>query len=277
MKFIKAFNNSCALVSNDEGKEEVVLGKGIAFGLKKGQAIDESRIQRSFLKKDEVSQVKSFGANTLLITNQVVQMVQPLLQVKFSDFQYLALADHIDFAILRCRDHIDVGAAQNNWEIRNLFPREYQVAQKVIAMINRLAHVKLPVSESVFMTYHLVNAKSNTAQVAETIQLANLLKDIINIVQLQYSMELDPKSFNYSRFISHLRICLVRFLRHQPKDEAPLDPALFAMIKSRYKKAYETAERIATYLQAKKGWQLDNNDKFYLILHIWRVTSRQKS
>ncbi len=34
MKFLKAFNNSAALVRNDEGQEEVVLGKGIGFGLK---------------------------------------------------------------------------------------------------------------------------------------------------------------------------------------------------------------------------------------------------
>ena len=38
-------------------------------------------------------------------------MVEPLLNVKFNDFQYLALADHIDFALSRIEDNIDISAA----------------------------------------------------------------------------------------------------------------------------------------------------------------------
>ena len=48
MKFLKAFNNSAALVRNDEGQEEVVLGKGIGFGLKEGQDVDENKIEHIF-------------------------------------------------------------------------------------------------------------------------------------------------------------------------------------------------------------------------------------
>ncbi|MCT7722101.1 MAG: PRD domain-containing protein, partial [Lactobacillus crispatus] len=82
-------------------------------------------------------------------------------------------------------------------------------------------------------------------------------------------------SFNYSRFVSHLRILLVRFLRNKQKEEASLDPAMLGFMKIKYSKAYETAERITTYLHAKMGWDLDSDDEFYLVLHIWRVTSRQ--
>ncbi len=35
MIFLKTFNNSAALVKDDDGKEEIVLGKGVGFGLKK--------------------------------------------------------------------------------------------------------------------------------------------------------------------------------------------------------------------------------------------------
>mgnify|MGYP001073124041 CR=1 FL=1 len=39
-------------------------------------------------------------------------MVEPLLNVKFNDFQYLALADHIDFALSRIEDNIDIKCCQ---------------------------------------------------------------------------------------------------------------------------------------------------------------------
>jgi beta-glucoside operon transcriptional antiterminator len=41
MIFLKTFNNSAALVQDDQGQEQVVLGKGVGFGLKKGDKIDE--------------------------------------------------------------------------------------------------------------------------------------------------------------------------------------------------------------------------------------------
>lgn len=277
MKFLKTFNNSAALAMNDQGQEEIVLGKGVGFGLKKGDPIDESKIERRFVTKNEVDQVKRFNPKTMEVTDKIIQLVEPLLQVKFNDFQYLALADHIDFAATRVKDHIDIDPANNNWEVKNLYPKEYVVAKKVVKIINQNMQIELPESESIFMTYHLVNAKSDVSQVQETVQITNLINGIIDIIQLQYSMQLDTSSFNYSRFISHLRILLVRFLRNKHKNEAPLDPAMLGFMKIKYSKAYETADRIATYLQAKMNWTLDTDDKFYLVLHIWRVTSRQEN
>ena len=279
MKFLKAFNNSAALVRNDEGQEEVVLGKGIGFGLKEGQDVDENKIERCFVtsdQSDEVAQVKEFKSQTIDVTNQIVKMVEPLLQTHFTDYQFLALADHIDFAVTRINDHIDIDPANNDWEVKNLFPKEYAIAEKVVALINRELQVILPKRETTFMTYHLVNAASDDAQVQETIQITNLISGIISIIQFQYKITLDTTSFNYSRFITHLRILLVRLLRKEIKENQKLDPSLLSFMKIKYNKAYDTAERIATYLHSKMNWTLDSDDKFYLVLHIFRVTSRQE-
>ncbi|GAA0192531.1 PRD domain-containing protein [Lactobacillus kefiranofaciens subsp. kefiranofaciens] len=278
MIFLKTFNNSAALVKDDDGKEEIVLGKGVGFGLKKGQEIDESKIERRFVtteNSNEVKQVKEFRPQTIDITNKVIEMVEPLLQTKFTDYQFLALADHIDFAVTRINDNIDIDPANNEWEVKNLFPKEYAVAAKVITLINAELGIKLPKSETTFMTYHLVNAASDDAQVQETMQITKLISGIINIIQFQYQITIDTTSFSYSRFITHLRILLVRLLRKDKKKNPQLDPSLLSFTKIKYNKAYETAERIATYLHSKMGWTLDSDDKFYLVLHIFRVTSRQ--
>ena len=49
MEFIKNYNNNAALVKDLAGKDWVVIGKGIGFGLKKGMPVDESKIERRFL------------------------------------------------------------------------------------------------------------------------------------------------------------------------------------------------------------------------------------
>lgn len=279
MIFIKSFNNSAALIRNDEGQEEVVLGKGIGFGLKSGDQVPAEKIERRFIpanREEEINQVKQINSQTIDVTNKIVRLVEPLLQVKFNDFNYLALADHIDFALTRVRDHIDLNATNNRWEVQNLFPKEYAVATQVVELINNDLNVKLPESEVVLMTYHMVNAESNDVQLQETEQIAQLITGIISIIQFQYQLTLDTESFSYSRFITHLRVLLVRLIKHQKQQQREkLDPSLLSFMKVKYTRAYETAERIATYLHAKMGWTLNSDDKFYLVLHIFRVTSRQ--
>lgn len=278
MDFIKQLNNSLAIV-NDDGKEEVVLGKGIGFGLKRGDKVDKTKIERIFVTTDDqinLDQVQDISAKTIDVTTQVVKMVEPILDIKFNDFQYLALADHIDFAITRVKDNIDLSDNNTRWEVKNLFPKEFVTSKEVVKLINQELDINLPKSEQVLMTYHLVNASSNDSQIQETIQITDLIKGIINIIQFDYHMTLDTDSFNYSRFITHLRALFVRLLRNQPTDTAELDSSLLAFMKIKYHHAYETEERIATFLQAKMGWILKPDDRFYLVLHIWRVTSRQK-
>lgn len=278
MRFLKSYNNSVALVENKQGKEEIVIGKGIGFGLKKGDQIDQEKIERRFITAEEqesIMQLKDISAKTLELTTKVIKLAEPKLNIKFNDFQYLALADHIDFALTRSEDSIDMNATNTRWEVRNLFPEEYTVAKNAIAVIEKATTQKLPASESILMTYHFVNATSNDAKLQETIQITQLITEIIKIVSYEYQLELDQQSFNYSRFVSHLRTLLVRLLKDKQQEGEKLDPALLKLMQIKYPRAYETAERIAILLNAKMDWQLEADELVYLTLHIFRVTSRQ--
>lgn len=102
-----------------------------------------------------------------------------------------------------------------------------------------------------------------------------MITEIIKIVSYEYQLELDQQSFNYSRFVSHLRTLLVRLLKDKHQEGEKLDPALLQLMQVKYTRAYETAKRIAILLNAKMGWQLEADELVYLTLHIFRVTSRQ--
>ena len=280
MIFLKSFNNSVALVENDHGQEEIVIGKGIGFGLKKGDLIDQTKIERRFITANEpteVMQVKELDDRTIELTTKVVALVEPALNLKFNDFQFLALADHIDFALTRSEESIDMNAANTRWEVRNLFSEEYAIAKQAIALIEHTTGLTLPKSESILLTYHFVNATSNDAKLQETVQITQIMTEIIKIVAYEYQIELDKHSFNYSRFVSHLRTLLVRLLKKQHQSTEELDPALLKLMQVKYTKAYQTAERIAVLLQAKMDWQLNPDDLVYLTLHIFRVTARQQN
>ncbi|WP_181186538.1 PRD domain-containing protein [Lactiplantibacillus pentosus] len=150
-------------------------------------------------------------------------------------------------------------------------------ASQAVDLINVTADVILPKSEVVFMTYHFINAGSDGSKLQETIKITKLISGIIDIVQYQYQMHLDPESFNYNRFIAHLRALMVQRVSRSNGTGSELDQSLLQLMQVKYAHAYATVERIDIFLQSKAGWRLEPDDKVYLTLHIWRVTHRQKS
>ncbi|MCA1343713.1 PRD domain-containing protein [Lactiplantibacillus pentosus] len=280
MKFLKNFNNNAALVVDDQDVEWIVVGNGVGFGKHKGDQIDEQKIERRFvatLKQNvDIDSFQDLKPQSFAITTQVVHLVEPLLKVSFSDYQYFVLADHIDFALKRANDGIDVDNGTVRWEVKKLFPKEFQAATKAVNLINSTADVTLPKSEVVFMTYHFINAGSDGSKLQETIKITKLISGIIDIVQYQFQMNLDPESFNYNRFVAHLRALMVQRVSRTSGTGSELDQSLLQLMIAKYPQAYATVERIDTFLQSKAGWRLEPDDKVYLTLHIWRVTHRQK-
>lgn len=280
MLFLKNFNNNAALVKGDNGIEWVVVGNGIGFGKCAGDMVDEEKITRRFVAAEkDYSMVEAFTdikPQALSITTQVIDLVEPILKVHFNDYQYLALADHIDFALKRSLGNIDIDDGTVRWEVKKLFPVEYEAAIKAFDLINQIAHLELPKSETVLLTYHFVNSESDNTKVQETIQITQIIAGITNIIQYQFVIELDVDSFNFNRFITHLRALMIQHISdsHQRGDE--LDPSLLKLMQAKYPKAYETVKKISTYLQSKVGWRLQPDEKVYLTLHIWRVTHHQE-
>lgn len=280
MIFVKNFNNNVALVKDQHKTEWIVIGNGIGFGKKAGDIVDDSKIERSFIaaKRDQSSlgNLNDISAKTLKITDEVVKMVEPLLQHNFNSYQYLVLADHLEFALLRSKKNIDFTDGTMRWSLKKLFPKEYDIAKKAVKLIEKLTNIKLSSGEVVFITYHFLNLRSDSAGLHNTIKITKLIEQIVEIVQYQYGMTLDDDSFNFNRFVTHLRSFMIQRLQKVIKEENNLDPAFLKLMIAKYPKAYDTALRIGTFLQNKTGWSLQPDEKVYLTLHIWRVTNRQK-
>ncbi|MFJ3030455.1 CAT RNA binding domain-containing protein [Rothia terrae] len=48
MRIVHIYNNNVVLAQSDSGEQAVVLGRGLAFGAKKGQEIDPAKIEQTF-------------------------------------------------------------------------------------------------------------------------------------------------------------------------------------------------------------------------------------
>jgi beta-glucoside operon transcriptional antiterminator len=281
VKFIKNFNNNAALVSDEFDVDWVVIGNGIGFGKKPGDFVDEQKITRRFVAVEKnikmIDSVKDIDSRTLALTTDVINLVSIKLKVKFSDYQYLVLADHIDFMLKRTDEGFTLGPDTLSWEIRKLFPKEYTVAKEALALIEQKTNSSFPKSEVAYLAYHFINASSKQTRLQDTVKITKLISGVVEIIEYQYGMQLDTESFNFNRFMTHLRSFMVRHL-YQINDEdngSELDQSLLELMKVKYKKSYETVLKIGTYLLKQADWKLQPDDEVYLTLHVWRVTHRQ--
>ena len=55
MRISRIYNNNVALTVNHLGQEAVVIGRGIAFGKRKGQVVDSAAIEQTFVPERGMS------------------------------------------------------------------------------------------------------------------------------------------------------------------------------------------------------------------------------
>lgn len=278
MKFVKNYNNNAALVVDDENVEWMIVGKGIGFGKKPGDMVDASKISQKFKSENsqETDVLNDYDESIINVTSDIVDDAETFLKVKFNDHQYLILADHINYAYERAKEHIEFTDRAVSWEVKKLFPKEYQASKRALEIILDDLGIMFPKGELVFLTYHFVNLENEKESLQDTIQISKMIADIINIIQLCYHTTLDDESFNYNRLVSHLRYFLIRKIKSDQTASEQLDPSLLELMVSKYPEENRTVQKISTYLRNTKGWKLSKNDRVYLILHVWRVTHRDK-
>lgn len=61
-RILNPMNHNVSLVRNDKGEEVIVIGKGIAFGKKKGDLIAEDQVEKIFRMKNRRVQRKLYGS-----------------------------------------------------------------------------------------------------------------------------------------------------------------------------------------------------------------------
>ncbi|MGL4523157.1 MAG: BglG family transcription antiterminator LicT [Bacilli bacterium] len=274
----KVFNNNVVL-AKDAGKEVVVMGKGIAFQKKTGDEIKADIVERTFVLENEqlTSQlahlVQEIPAEHLEVTHAIIDVAKKKLNVQLSDSIYIALTDHISYALQRAKEGIPYSNTLL-WEIKKYYQAEYQVAQEAIQMIERQTGVALGEQEAGAIAMHFVNAQQSSGAMNETVMMTKVIADTLNIVKYHFGLTLDETTVNYNRFITHLRYFAYRLAQNDQHSED--DEFLFEQVKKKYPDAYQCALKVEQYVSKNYSRTLTKDELIYFILHIHRVTAREK-
>lgn len=278
MKIEKILNNNVIITLNEKKKEMIVMGRGIAFQRKVGEEIEIDKIEKTFVPEGQegletlATLFKEINPEIIEITTDVIKYAQSVLEIKLSNNIYLTLTDHLNYAIGRTQEGIEIKNPLT-WEIKKFYKTEYKIGLKALESIKNKLDVSMNEDEAASVALHIVNARQDGQEIGITIKTTEIVQDILTIVRLQFGIIFAEDSFNYTRFITHLQYFARRTLEHAPHPSS--DEFLFDQVKKKYSEAFECTNRVNEYLINKHDITLTKDEQVYLAIHIYRVTSEQ--
>ncbi len=273
MLISKIFNNNVALIKDIDKKEIIVMGCGITFGKRVGDYLDDNKVEKVFeLQQEETSEkfkllLEHIPMEEVALCYDIIEYAKGIIDVEFSDYIYVTLTDHINRALKLFDDGYDISNPLI-WEIKRLYPKEFAVGKKALGLIKEEMDKDIPEAEAGNIAMHLINAQLNPSsnEFSNVFEITQKVQDILNIVKYTFKIELDEKSLDFERFVTHLRFFFRREKGQTKGTEA--DDFLLLQIKDTYEDAYNCMKKVEQYL----GKVLSSSQQLYLTVHIQRVT-----
>lgn len=275
----KIYNNNVVLVVDDETNKELVLtGCGIGFKKKVGEKVDQEKIEKKFVMEDENLAKKITRIATEVdedifnVTSKIIEYAKQNLNAELDDYIYVALADHISFAIKRYNQNIEI---KNDllYEIKRIHKKEFQIGIWAIDYINKEFNVNFTKDEAAFIAMHIINANYKEST-KESFLMTKIVKEILNIIRYYYSVEFKEDDFNYDRLVTHLKFFAKRLIKKEQVEDN--DNELLEIIKIQYEKPYNCSCKIKKYIEDNHEYIVTEDELLYLTLHINRVIAAIK-
>ena len=268
----KVLNSSVVLVVDERGAERVLLGKGIGFGAKAGEVIEASAVDQVFVALDDADQ-RNLVELLAQIPPEFVELTRAVVAdaeeqgLKLDPHVYLALTDHLHFAVERQRRGLAV-ANRLAWEMRSVYPVQYAVGERAVAAMRARLGVDVPDDEAANVAFHLANAELGKVGI-DSLRIVQLIRSVTAIIQHTSGAALDRADLRSARFVAHLQYFAERFFSGGLLVSS--DDFLFTSLSTRYPRAVATAERVRAFVRAEYGAELPNEEVAFLALHIARA------
>lgn len=274
MEIIRILNNNVVQAYNDEGKEVILVGKGIAFNAKNNN-INEYKIEKVFELKDvplnqHVESLLNEIPNEYWQFSYVaMNLIKEKMNLNLSGSFLISLADHVYTAIQRNKE-------KNNIpdffaiESKYLYPQEYAVAVEIVQLMNETFNCDMDKSEAGFIVLHIIDAKYSTNE-SDSNLIAEIVKSVLMIVEADFKDDIKKESINYERFLVHLRYFAQRVMEKNVGQEKRFD-AIFEALKKDCKKQAECVLKIKEMIKRKYHYLINDEEQCYLLIHVIKVS-----
>lgn len=270
----KVINNNIVSSVDLNGNEVILRGLGIGFQKKANDIVEEDKIEKIYgdLNKNILGKLQSLlqeiPPEYEEVCSDIIDNIRSKLNVKVNDTIYIALIDHISFAIKRKHENLKYKNALL-WEIKKFYPREYELGVESINIIKDRLNEEFSLDEAGFIALHIVNAELGS-KLDDTVIITEIMHKILQIVKYYYGIEFDEESLHYERFITHLKFFCNRVMSN---TECVVDDAeLNQVIREKYKKDYKCVEKIKRFIKTEYDKDITEEEMTYLTIHLKRIS-----
>lgn len=273
MKITKKLNNNVALAEDGAGRELVVFGTGIGFRDVPYILTDLSKIQRTFydVRAGYVELAGNLPEDMILLAADIVELAQYELDCELNPNLPFTLADHLNFALERFKGGLEVSTPLA-YDAAHFYPREMALGRRALELIQERKGAALPSSEAVNIALHLVNGELEQSDMHTTLAATQVIQDITEIIERDLHLTLDTESFNYSRFVMHIRYLLQR-LEQDDQEVSGMSGAL-RQLAVQYPDVYGCTLKVRDHLSARCKQRCNQDELLYLFMHINRLKHR---
>lgn len=276
MRIIKRINNNTVICVNDKGREFVALGRGIGYA-SGSDDVPLAKIERTFYGVDEryLPLLEEIDPKVMDFAAQVADIARSSLSRELSANLPFTMADHIAFAIKRCRERMYVQMPLS-YDVQQNYPVEYRIARFAVEGINREFGVRMPPSEASGIALCIVNsvvASSSKAKSNEVRKFDKLLEDLTSVVERRIDIKIDRDGFDFARYATHVRYLLERVSSGEPLNTE--NGALYEPLHRQCPEVVACVEEMSKIIERAYGAGLTDEEKVYLTMHVNRMCAEK--
>lgn len=272
MKIKKILNNNAVVVMDDH-EEKIVIGAGIAFQKQKNDVINQNKIEKIFVMKENEKFQKlllHIPEEHFTLCEDIISHAEEYLGTKLNEHIHISLTDHLSFAIERMKNGFQLKNKLFN-EIKILYKKEFDIGLWAIRHIDNKLHLKMPIDEAAYIAVHIHTAKLQNGDMKQTLRETAIIGSMVEKIKEYLQIEIEEDDISYQRLISHLRFAI---FRANESEHNIMDDEMLKMLKNKFAVSYNCAKEAATILSQTYGIHLPEQELGYITLHIERLRKR---
>lgn len=275
-RIVQILNNNVAIVHTRDNKQNIVMGRGVAFHKQKGDLIQEENIDKVFEIKDKntVTDLTTLLANVPLdfvtTSYDLIDQVQAKYKFAVEPYIYVTLTTHLFGAYQRLiKNEKDVNYLP---DLSDTYPIPYQISNDIITDFRNRLDISFPESEHKSIALHFINAHTSESikedkNQTEKDEIIEVVQDELNrngIYRTQQNVN------DYDRLLVHLKYFINRLNNNEP-DSLPISEGMIGEIESNYSQAWQIVQHIKELMEEKLQIKLSLSEQTYLTIHIQRL------
>lgn len=264
---VQPLNNNVVMGYDRKKGEVIIIGTGIGFRAKKGDQVDESKIQKMFITGENKQLLEMIGA----IPPEYFELVEEIFEKAKEEYGFLpkeketlALLDHIHFAIKRMKENLVLDNPFET-EIRQFYPKEWEIGLYAKKCIKRRFGIEIPDAEVGYIAMHIIASEFQKSRrtVSKTFEVIDLA---LKYIRDNYLTDVKEDSLAYTRLVTHVKYFAQRYVDN--KESMDEDELLDQTIKERFQREVCCIEGLSEMLYRKYGRPVTVSEENYLVLHL---------